>query len=244
MSLSSNRNPTLFLIGDSTVKAGSGNGGNGMWGWGSMIPYFFDSTKINIENHAIGGRSSRTFLSEGRWEPVLSNMEQGDFLIIQFGHNDDWAINDTIRARGSITGIGDESVEIENMITQKHEVVHSYGWYLKKYAREAKAKGVEVYICSQVPMNRYTEEGLLKPLPKNYPQWAKQVAGQTKSYFIDLQNEVGMQYQNLGYDHVKEAFFTQRDDVHTNKVGAILNAKTVANLIEEGDGELKKYLKK
>ena len=65
--------PTLYIIGDSTVKNGSGKGSDQLWGWGSVIQEHFDTTRINIQNHAIGGRSSRTFLTEGRWDKILAN---------------------------------------------------------------------------------------------------------------------------------------------------------------------------
>jgi rhamnogalacturonan acetylesterase len=64
--------PTLYIIGDSTVRNGDGTGKNGQWGWGSFIADYFDTTKINIVNAAIGGRSSRTFITEGRWDKILA----------------------------------------------------------------------------------------------------------------------------------------------------------------------------
>src|ERR1041384_4593852 len=85
--------PTLFIIGDSTVKNGSGKGDGGLWGWGDWIRPYFDSTKIKIENRAIGGRSSRTFLTEGRWDKVLADLKSGDFVLMQFGHNDGGALD-------------------------------------------------------------------------------------------------------------------------------------------------------
>ncbi len=237
------KSPTLYIIGDSTVKAGQGDGGNGMWGWGSVIDNFFDTTALSIENHAIGGRSSRTFLTDGRWEPILAKMGKGDFLIIQFGHNDDWALNDTIRARGTIDGIGEEYEEIDNLLTGKHEIVHSYGWYLRKYVNEAKSKGVEVYICSPVPFNRYDTHEKIERKKEFYPAWAKQVANQTSVHFIDLHEQTALLYDSLGYAKVKENYFTEKDDVHTNLNGAKLNAKMVVKGIRNTpDSELKKLL--
>src|SRR5215470_12451810 len=75
--------PTLFLIGDSTVRNGAGDGANKQWGWGEPIVAFFDPAKIAVLNRARGGRSSRTFLTEGLWEQVLSAMKPGDFVLIQ-----------------------------------------------------------------------------------------------------------------------------------------------------------------
>jgi len=80
--------PVLYIIGDSTVKNGDGRGGNGQWGWGSFLSGYFDTTKIIVENDAIGGRSSRTFITEGRWDRILAKLKKGDFVIMQFGHND------------------------------------------------------------------------------------------------------------------------------------------------------------
>ena len=76
--------PSLFLVGDSTVK----NGTKGQMGWGEQIGKYFDPAKITVKNHAIGGRSSRSFQAEGRWDKVLAELQPGDFLLIQFGHND------------------------------------------------------------------------------------------------------------------------------------------------------------
>jgi lysophospholipase L1-like esterase len=101
--------PTLFLIGDSTVRNGAGDGANKQWGWGEPIVAYFDPSKIAVLNRARGGRSSRTFLTEGLWEQVLSAMKPGDFVLIQFGHNDGGPINDNSRARGTIKGVGEET---------------------------------------------------------------------------------------------------------------------------------------
>src|SRR5215510_6869633 len=126
-----NSKPTFYIIGDSTVRNGDGSGKNGQWGWGSFIADYFDTTAINIENDAIGGRSSRTFITEGRWDKILATLKEGDYVIMQFGHNDGGPLDDTARARGTIRGIAmDTSVEIYNPIRKMKEVVYSYGWYM------------------------------------------------------------------------------------------------------------------
>jgi lysophospholipase L1-like esterase len=129
--------PTLYIIGDSTVRNGSrGDGANGQWGWGAPIADFFDRSRLNVENHAMGGTSSRTFRTLGLWERVLDRIKPGDFVIMQFGHNDNGSLNDERRARGTINGNGEETEEINNMLTGKQEVVHTYGWYIRQYIRE------------------------------------------------------------------------------------------------------------
>jgi lysophospholipase L1-like esterase len=133
--------PTLFLIGDSTVRNGRGDGANGQWGWGDYLAPYFDTSRINVVNRAVGGLSSRTYLTLGHWERVLAMLKPGGFVMMQFGHNDSGALNDTSRARGTIKGVGEETEEIDNLLTHQHEVVHSYGWYLRKFIADARARG-------------------------------------------------------------------------------------------------------
>src|SRR3954469_9334249 len=143
--------PTLFIIGDSTVRNGRGDGRNGQWGWGDILAGYFDPAKINVVNWALGGRSSRTFITEGHWDDLLRLLKRGDFVLIQFGHNDGGSLNDSSRARGSIKGIGNESEEIDNLLTKKHEIVHTYGWYMRKYIQDSRAKGATPIVCSLIP---------------------------------------------------------------------------------------------
>src|SRR6187402_2199010 len=117
--------PVLYIIGDSTVKNGDGSGKNGQVGWGSMIDPYFDTVKIDIRNHAIGGRSSRTFITDGRWDKILQTLKKGDYVLIQFGHNDSGPLDDTARARGTLKGIGEDSLTIYNPIRKQTETVHS-----------------------------------------------------------------------------------------------------------------------
>ncbi len=234
--------PTLYLIGDSTVKNGSGKGEDSLWGWGTVLPQFFDTTKITIENHAIGGRSSRTFITEGRWDKVLSKLKKGDYVIMQFGHNDGGAVNDTLRARGSLKGVGTETEAIDNLITKKHEIVYTYGWYMRKYINEAKAKGAIPIVCSPVPRNIF-KDGKIEIPETGYNVWAEQVALSNGAYFIDLYKIVARNYDAIGQERVKNDFFTQKDHTHTTKAGAEVNAKSVTDgirLLKKSD--LKNYL--
>jgi rhamnogalacturonan acetylesterase len=96
--------PTLFVVGDSTAN----NNANGGKGWGDPFVAFFDTSKLNVLNRARAGRSSRTFLTEGLWDKVLEDLKAGDFVLIQFGHNDGGPL-DTGRARGSLPGLGEET---------------------------------------------------------------------------------------------------------------------------------------
>lgn len=221
-----NQKPVIYLVGDSTVKNGGGRGEGGLWGWGDFLYTQFDTTKIRIENHARGGRSSRTYQTEGLWDNVLAKVKPGDYIIMQFGHNDGGAINDTLRARGSIRGIGEETEEIDNLITHKHEIVHSYGWYMRKYIRDARAKGATPIVCSLVARNVW-KDGKVVRSTDSYATWAADVAKAEGAYYIDLNDLVASRYEQLGPDEVKSKLFLE-DHTHTTEAGAKINAALVA----------------
>jgi lysophospholipase L1-like esterase len=221
--------PVIWIIGDSTVKNGSGKGEGGLWGWGDFLGEQFDTTKIHIENRARGGRSSRTFMTEGLWDNVLAKLKPGDYVIIQFGHNDGGSINDTLRARGSISGIGEVTEEIDNLITKKHETVHSFGWYMRKYIQHTKARGATPIVCSLVARNIW-KDGKVVRASGSYAAWAEAIAKAENSIYFDLNNLVATKYESLGPEKVKTKLFLE-DHTHATKEGAILNAELVADAI-------------
>jgi lysophospholipase L1-like esterase len=225
--------PVLFIIGDSTVKNGDGSGKNKQMGWGTLLPQFFDSSRITVENHAIGGRSSRTFITDGRWDKILARLKPGDYVIMQFGHNDGGALADTSRARGSIRGTGNDSTEIYNPIRKQKEVVYSYGWYMRKYVRDAQEKGAIAIICSPIPRNDW-KEGKVNRADRDYGKWSKETAETTGAFFIDLNNSIGEKYEEMGQELVKPLFFG--DHTHTSVEGAQLNA----SIVSEGIKNLRK----
>ena len=234
--------PTLFLIGDSTVKNGKGKGDGGLWGWGSFLHEYFDTTRISVKNEALGGTSSRTFMYRGRWQAVLPQIKKGDYLIIQFGHNDAGPLDDTARARGTIPGTGKESKEIYNPITKQKEVVYSYGWYLRKFVEDAKAKGATVAICSPIPRNAWTD-GKVKRASGDYGKWAKETAGQCGAFFIDLNTLIADDYDAEGEEKVVTTYFNTKDHTHPIEAGARLNtAKVVEGIKGLQSFSLRKYL--
>ncbi|BCM92926.1 rhamnogalacturonan acetylesterase RhgT [Abditibacteriota bacterium] len=216
--------PSLFLIGDSTVRNGQGNGSNGQWGWGEPIAPLFDAAKINVVNRAVGGLSSRTYLTGGFWTDTLAMVKPGDFVMMQFGHNDSSAVNDDSRARGTIRGIGEETQEIDNLLTHKHEVVHSYGWYLRKFISDAKAKGASVFVCSPIPRKSWTN-GKINRNTDSYGGWAAEVATSEKVAFIPLNDLIAKRYDALGQEKVEPLF--HGDSTHTSLEGAKINADAV-----------------
>lgn len=233
--------PVIYLVGDSTVKNGKGDGAGGLWGWGDFIGQFLDTTKISVQNHALGGTSSRTFQSKGLWQPIYNKLKKGDYVIIQFGHNDDGPLNDTLRARGTIKGIGEETQEIDNMITQKHEIVHTYGWYIQKIVKEVKSKGAIPIICSPIPRNDWAAG----KVPRNnysYGLWAKQVAEQENVTFIELNDTMATKMEQLGEAKVTGTYFYKRDHTHTSAKGAVLSASVIINELKKSENSLKKYI--
>jgi lysophospholipase L1-like esterase len=220
--------PSLFLIGDSTVRNGRGDGANNQWGWGDFVGAYFDLEKINVVNRAVGGLSSRTYLTQGHWDRVLAMLHPGDFVMMQFGHNDEGALNDEppgpLRARGTIPGIGEETKEIDNVMTKKHEVVHSYGWYLRKFIADARAKGATPILCSLIPRKIWTD-GKIARNQDTYAGWAAEVAKAEHVPFIDLNERVAQHYDALGQEKVEPLFGDEH--THTTQAGAELNARTV-----------------
>ena len=219
------KKPTLFFVGDSTVKNGKGDGAGNMWGWGDLMTPLFDTAKITLENDALGGTSSRTFITKGLWDKVLAKIQKGDFVIMQFGHNDSGPLDDTARARGTINGIGDSTKNIYNPITKQNEVVHTYGWYLTKMVNDAKAKGAAVFICSPIPRNEWKDGKLIRYNGTGYGLWAKQTAEATGAYFIDLNSITADTYDAMGQEKVKPLF--PNEHTHTSKEGAAINAASI-----------------
>ena len=226
--------PSLVLIGDSTVRNGRGDGAGGQWGWGDLLGAYFDPAKINVVNRAVGGLSSRTFLTQGHWERALTLLKPGDYLLMQFGHNDHGPLNDNSRARGTIKGTGDETEEIDNILTKQHEIVHSYGWYLRQFIREAKAKGVTPVVCTLIPRKTW-KDGRIVRSADSYAGWTRQVAEQEGVAVIDLNELIGARYDELGADKVEPLFADEH--THTSRAGAELNAGIVAAALRSLSGD-------
>jgi lysophospholipase L1-like esterase len=218
------RLPTLFLVGDSTVRNGKGDGGQGQWGWGEPLVSFFNTSKLNVVNRAIGGRSSRTYITEGHWADTLALMKPGDIVLFQFGHNDGGIPDEPTRARASLPGVGDETKEIENPILKRHETVHTFGWYMTKYVEDTKAKGATPIICSLIP-RKIWKDGKIARNTADYAGWAHQVAEKEHVGFIDLNNIIADKYDQLGEAAVEPLFADPH--THTSLQGAEINAESV-----------------
>jgi len=211
--------PVLVIIGDSTVH----NRTRGQLGWGDVIDAWFDSSRITITNRALGGRSSRTFLTEGLWAKALAELKPGDFVLMQFGHNDGGPLDDG-RARASLKGTGEESRVITNKVSGKVETVHTYGWYMRQYIATAKSRKATPIVLSLVP-RKIWKDGKVVRAVNDYGKWAAEAAKTEGVAFMDLNEIVARHYEELGQEKVDQLFADEH--THTNPDGARLNAQCV-----------------
>ncbi len=218
----------LLLIGDSTVKNGSDD--PELCGWGEVLAPYFDSTGVEVTNAARGGRSSKTYYREGLWTEALSEMEEGDYVLIQFGHNDGAQIFEG-KERGSLPGTGPETSVGRSATTGKPDTVHTYGWYLREYVRQARDAGVTPIVLSMVPRNRWDGDRVER-VADSYGGWARQVAREEGAYFIDLNERVATVYDELGEEKLWADYFGE-DHTHTTCYGADVNARIVAQAVSE-----------
>ena len=219
--------PIIFLIGDSTVRNGRGDGAGALWGWGDFLGDHFDTNKVRVVNRALGGRSSRTFLTEGLWDKVKKELHPGDFVLMQFGHNDGGEIAKGDRPRASLKGNSDESKEVTVEKTGATEVVHTYGWYLRRYIADTKAAGATPIVLSPIPRNIW-KEGKVARASNDYGKWAAEAAKNSGALFVDLNELIARRYEELGEPRVASELFTTKDHTHTTRAGAQLNADCVA----------------
>jgi len=243
---SSQKKPVLFIIGDSTVATAKAE--NAIQGWGGKLNKYIDTSKIEIRNYAVSGTSSRTFktgivhdatlLKDGLWKGILEKIKPGDFVIMQFGHNDESPLQDTSRMRGSIKGIGDDSVIVKNHFIRKNETVYTYGHYLNAIVKDVKAHGATALICSPIPKNKWKNNLVVRNLD-DYGKWANEIAKLNNIHFIDLNKKIANRYDKEGIEIVRAKYFVA-DGVHTTKLGAELNAFEVAKSLKRT--KLKTYL--
>lgn len=219
--------PTLFIAGDSTAARGKGET---QQGWAVPFADYFDPAKVNVANRARGGRSSRTFITEGLWDQIVADLKPGDIVLIQFGHNDASPVNEAEsvppkdrRARGSIHGLGEETQEVDNIITKKHEVVHTFGWYLRKMVADTQAKGATPVLLSLTIRNVWKDGKVERT--NRFSRWSAELAKAGNLAFFDLSTAVADQFDLQGEEKTKALY--PQDHTHFNAVGADLHAATV-----------------
>jgi lysophospholipase L1-like esterase len=216
--------PSLFLIGDSTVRNGRGDGAGGQWGWGDYLGIYFDPAKLNVVNRAVGGLSSRTYLTQGHWEQVAALLKPGDFVMIQFGHNDNGSPTNPPPGRSSLKGIGEQAATVLNLTNGVHETVHTFGWYLRRFIADTRARGATPLLCSLVP-RKIWRDGKIVRNKDSHAGWAEQVAQAEGVAFVDLNELIAARYEELGAEKVNALFADEH--THTTAAGAELNAQCV-----------------
>lgn len=224
--------PTIFIIGDSTARNGIERG------WGDHLAHFFDTTRINVANRARAGRSSKTFTTEGSWAAVLKEIKPGDFVLMEFGHNDGGS-PDQGKARGSLPGIGDEQKDV-TMPDGRKEVAHTFGWYNRQFIADTKAKGATPILLSPTIRNIW-KAGVVEHAMGDYGKWSKEIGKQEGVAFVDMSKIMADYYQALGPQ--KMAAYFPVDHTHTSPEGAELNASfVVAGLKGLHHSPFRKYL--
>lgn len=213
------RLPTLFICGDSTAAPSRPP----IQGWAEMVGEFFDAARLRVENRALGGRSARTFIGEGRWEAVRSQAQKGDFIILQFGHNDSKSAISIDRY--DLAGLGDEVEESTRPRTGEKIQIRTFGYYLRKMVDEGLATGASVVILSPVPRCKWADGKIVRG-EENHGPWAAAVAREKGVPFIDVNAIVANIYDPIGRAKIKALYFPQ-DNTHTNPAGARVNAAAV-----------------
>jgi rhamnogalacturonan acetylesterase len=238
--------PTLFIVSDSTAR----NGAN--LGWGDHLAQYFDTTRINVANRAVAGRSSRTYYNEGRWDKVLAEMKSGDFILIQMGHNDGGYTPQTIttdpKARGSIHSLGDETATIPiktpyttgPLAGQTTETIHTFGWYMRKYIADTRAKGATPILLTPTIRNIWTNGQIERDM--GFLAYYNQLSKSEHVPLADMASLEAAYLQKLGQD--KTAALFPIDHTHTSPEGADINARAVATALGVIHSPVAAYLKR
>lgn len=223
--------PTVFIVGDSTAR------NQADLGWGDHFAHYFDTTRINVANRARAGRSSRTFINEGSWNRVLAEIKPGDFVLIQMGHNDGGNL-DGPKARGSLKGVGDETKDVT--LPDGHtETVHTYGWYIRKYIADTRAKKATPILLSLTIRNIWKDGHIERDM--GYDAELKQIAASQHVAYVDMGTIEADRLEATGQE--KTALLFPKDHTHTSAEGAELNAQSVAIALRNAHSPLVAYLK-
>ncbi|QHL86722.1 GntR family transcriptional regulator [Nibribacter ruber] len=197
---------TVHLIGDSTMSIKEPKA-YPETGWGLPFAYFFDST-VTVQNYAKNGRSTRTFLEENRWQPVVANLKAGDYVFIQFGHNDE--------------------VPTKKSYTPEAE----YKANLERFIRETRQKKAVPVLITPAARRKFDAAGKIEETHAVYAALVRSVAQQQKTPLIDLDKKSQALLQQYGPETSAKLFVHLQpnehpnypqgkiDDTHFNELGA------------------------
>lgn len=223
---------TIFLCGDSTL-ADKLPANFPEKGWGMVFPSYFNEA-VQVQNHAVNGRSTKSFITEGRWQKVISQVKKGDWVLIQFGHNDQ-KVADTTRSAPA------QTLYRQNLI---------------KFVNETRAKGGNPLLITPVMRRKFDENGVFVDQHGDYPQVVKEVAQELKVPMIDLHaksqkaiEKHGVEGSKLLFLHYPKGVFARspegiEDNTHFSGYGAAVMASLVLEGIMELPIDLKSFVKK
>lgn len=223
---------TLFMVGDSTMADKTELEISPERGWGQLFPTYLTSD-IRVENHAMNGRSTKSFVDEGRWDSVLVRMQKGDILIMQFGHND--------------AKVTDPS---------RYASVADYESNLVRMTREAQAKGVSVILCTPISRRHFSDEGEFQYKHGGYPSAAWRAARTAGVPLLDMEASTAEWLKQLG-DEASQKYFMnvapgecekfpdgKIDNTHLKEQGALIVGDMAVKLLREQKVKcLTKYLR-
>jgi lysophospholipase L1-like esterase len=210
-----NDTPHIVIVGDSTVA--TNREGNPSHGWGGVIHAFF-TQDVTIINLAAGGRSSKSFIGEGRWEKALTH--PADYILIQFGHND-------------CPGKGPE---------RETNPETDFRDYLRKYVDDSRAIGAVPILITSVTRRRFDNEGNIRTILGAYAEGARVVAKEKEIACLDLHTKSIDMFNRLGDEGSTYISATPEDRTHFSAEGAKVIAKLVIEELSEKVRALKPYL--
>jgi rhamnogalacturonan acetylesterase len=228
--------PTVFIVGDSTAR------NQADLGWGDHFAHFFNTSRINVANRAIAGRSSRSYIQEGHWDDVLSEIKPGDYVLLQMGHNDGGQLGG-LKPRGSLKGLGDETQQV-TLPNGQVETVHTYGWYMRKYIADTRAKHAHPILLALTIRNIWHAgpDGKQRiERDMGYDAELKQLSAEEHVPYIDLAAVEADRLEAMGPE--KTALLFPRDHTHTSAEGAELVAQCVVEALRRAHSPLADYLK-
>ncbi|MFJ7072383.1 rhamnogalacturonan acetylesterase [Streptomyces sp. NPDC098781] len=200
------RNRTLYIAGDSTAAQKYAEAAPET-GWGMALPFFL-RRNLPVSNHAVNGRSSKSFVDEGRLDAVLAAIRPGDLLLIQFAHNDEKATDPT----------------------RYTEPWTTYQDYLRLYLDGARARGARPVLATAVERRRFDADGNALPTHGDYPAAMRALARRERVTLLDIQALSLALWQRIGVEETKTYFnwtATEQDNTHFNPPGAIAVARLV-----------------
>ena len=231
--------PTLFIVGDSTARNGAD------LGWGDHLAHYFDTTKINVANRSRAGRSSRSYMVEGLWDKTQAEMKTGDFVMLQWGHNDGGDLGGN-KPRGDLPGDTDETKDVPQVtgpMSGKTETVHTYGWYNRKYVADIQAKGATPMFASMTIRDIWKPDAtgaMHIERETNFNTIMRKIADDDRLIFIDMASVEAARLEATGQE--KAALLFPIDHTHTSSEGAELNAQSVVIALKNAKSPLVKYL--